>query len=37
MSMNNLQIQADIAAKLNFAAHQSAYTILRSLRVRNTP
>ena len=35
MSMNNLQIQADIAAKLNFAAHQSAYTILRSLRVRN--
>ena len=35
MSMKNLQIQADIAAKLNFAAHQSAYTILRSLRVRN--
>ena len=32
---NSLQIHADIAPKLNFAAHQSAFTILRSLRVQN--
>ena len=35
MPVNNLQIHADIAPKLNFAAHQSAFTVLRSLRVQN--
>ena len=31
----DLRIHADIAAKLNFAAHQSAFPILRSLQVEN--
>ena len=30
-----MQIHADIAPKLNFAAHQCAFTVLRSLRVEN--
>ena len=28
-------IHADIAAKLNFAAHQSAFSVLRSLGIEN--
>ena len=35
MEVNSLQIHADIAPKLNFAAHQCAFTVLRSLRVEN--
>ena len=30
-----MRIHADIAAKLNFAAHQSAFSVLRSLGVEN--
>ena len=30
-----VRIHADIAAKLNFAAHQSAFSVLRSLQVEN--
>ena len=35
MEVNSLQIHADIASKLNFAAHQCAFTVLRSLQVEN--
>ena len=28
-------IHADITAKLNFAAHQSAFSVLRSLGIEN--
>ena len=31
----SLRIHADIAAKLNFAAHQSAFSVLRRLQVEN--
>ncbi|MEQ9199216.1 MAG: hypothetical protein RLN80_04465, partial [Rhodospirillales bacterium] len=30
-----VEIEAEIAAKLNFAAHQSSFPVLRSLRVLN--
>ena len=32
-NISEMQIHADIAAKLNFAAHQSAFPVLRSLQV----
>lgn len=32
----SIEIEADITAKLNFAAHQSAFPVLRSLRISNT-
>ena len=34
-NITGMQIHADIAAKLNFAAHQSAFPVLRSLQVGN--
>ena len=33
--MSNCRIHCEIAAKLNFAAHQSAFPVLRELRVEN--
>ena len=33
--MPNCRIRCEIAAKLNFAAHQSAFPVLRELRVEN--
>ena len=35
MTDGNIRIHAEIAAKLNFAAHQSTFPLLRALRVEN--
>ena len=35
MKDRNIRIHAEIAAKLNFAAHQSTFPLLRDLRVEN--